>query len=1147
MEKYFKKIEESVRKCYSVAEEARKKGFDPVDKVEIPLARNMAERVEGLISAIAPQIKNSGIVERIMELEKDYGVLDWRVALAIALEVAQQKFCKFESKKEAMEVGIRVGFAYVTVGVVASPLEGFVELKLNKRKDGKKYFCLMFSGPIRSAGGTGASVCVLIADYVRNKMGYAIYDPTEDEINRTLTEVENYHERVTNLQYYPSKEELRFLAKNLPVQINGDPSENIEVSNYKDLERIETNRLRNGFCLVMAECLAQKSPKLKKQLDKWGKDFDMKDWNFLSDFIKIQKKSKAGGKGVDEKIVPDYTYIKDLVAGRPVLTHPLRIGGFRLRYGRCRNSGFSSNAIHPATMIVLNNFIAIGTQLKIERPGKATSIALCDSIEGPIVKLKNGSVMFLDTEEQAKKYIKEIDEILFLGDMLINYGDFLNRAHRLVPCGYNEDWYRVELKSKGCLNTEVVSLSFDDCLKLSQDLGVPLHPRYTFHWKDINKNQLKSLLNWFKKADIEKDRIILPFVYDISKDVEGHDPKRVLELLGVPHKVVEKECVVVEGDFAKAFVCSLGLDENDVEYILIMLNGFKEDCVLKFINSISKFKIRDKSGTFIGARMGRPEKAKMRKLTGSPQVLFPVGVEGGRLRCFQSALEKGKVTGDFPLYYCEKCLCETICPVCEKCNSKTKRMYYCGGCKKNIFEEKCSEHGKVLSYKRMVIDINSYYGRALKKLKIKNPPELVKGVRGTSNEDHTPENLVKGILRAKHNIYVNKEGTVRYDMTETTLTAFKPKEIGVSIGKLNELGYTHDIYGNKLVKDDQIVELKVQDVVLPSNEGSDEEGADDVLFRVGNFIDDLLKNFYGLSKFYNFKDKHDLIGQLVVAMSPHTSAGAVARIIGFSKTQGFYAHPMLHSLLRRDCDGDESCVILLMDALLNFSRKYLPAHRGAVQDAPLVLTYKLIPTEVDDMVFDMDIVQEYPLELYKAAMEYKYPWDIKIKTVNDILNTDNQYSGYFFTHDVGDINNGVKYSAYKGIPTMQEKVQGQMELAEKIRAVDEVDVARLILERHFIRDIKGNLRKFSIQRYRCVDCNQKFRRPPLLGRCGCGGKIIFTIAEGSVVKYLEPSLQIAERYSLPPYLKQTLELTKDRIEGVFGKEKEKQEGLVKWF
>ncbi len=87
-----------------------------------------------------------------------------------------------------------------------------------------------------------------------------------------------------------------------------------------------------------------------------------------------------------------------------------------------------------------------------------------------------------------------------------------------------------------------------------------------------------------------------------------------------------------------------------------------------------------------------------------------------------------------------------------------------------------------------------------------------------------------------------------------------------------------------------------------------------------------------------------------------------------------------------------------------------------------------------------------------------------------------------------------------------------------------------------------------MQKFRCVRCNSKYRRPPLVGHClKCGGKIIFTVAKGSIVKYLEPSLDLAEKFNLPPYLRQTLELTKLRIESLFGKDKERQEGLGKWF
>jgi DNA polymerase II large subunit len=69
-----------------------------------------------------------------------------------------------------------------------------------------------------------------------------------------------------------------------------------------------------------------------------------------------------------------------------------------------------------------------------------------------------------------------------------------------------------------------------------------------------------------------------------------------------------------------------------------------------------------------------------------------------------------------------------------------------------------------------------------------------------------------------------------------------------------------------------------------------------------------------------------------------------------------------------------------------------------------------------------------------------------------------------------------------------------------------------------------------------------------VGNClKCGGKIIFTISEGSIIKYLEPAISLADKYNLPSYLKQNLELTKRGVESLFGKEKEKQEGLTRWF
>ena len=105
---YFNLIEREVKKNYAFAEIARAKGFDPASVVEVPIATSLAERVIGLVSVLYPQINDQRIVARVLELEKQYGPLDPSVALAIAEEIAKEKFCKFESHLQAIEAGIRV-------------------------------------------------------------------------------------------------------------------------------------------------------------------------------------------------------------------------------------------------------------------------------------------------------------------------------------------------------------------------------------------------------------------------------------------------------------------------------------------------------------------------------------------------------------------------------------------------------------------------------------------------------------------------------------------------------------------------------------------------------------------------------------------------------------------------------------------------------------------------------------------------------------------------------------------------------------------------------------------------------------------------------------------------------------------------------
>jgi DNA polymerase II large subunit len=1140
---YFSDIEKNVKICYSLAEEAKKKGLDPVNKVEIPLATSLAEKVVGLISVVYPQLGKE-VIDRILDLEKDYGKLDVAVSFKIAEEIAKEKFCKFNDLIEAIDAGIRVGFAYNTLGVVSSPIEGFTGLKLGKTRNNEDYFIASFSGPIRSAGTTASCVVLMLIDYLRELFGYAKYDPSEQEVKRYVTENYDYHERVSNLQYLPTEEEILFLAKNLPIQISGDATESREVSNYKDLPRVETNCIRGGMCLIFSEGLAQKAQKglrLLKSVKEKG--FKSSGWDFLDEYIIIHKKRVSGTGDVKAN------YMKDLVAGRPIFGHPSRSGTFRLRYGRSRVSGFSATSIHPASMAITDSFLSSGNQLKVEKPTKGCAITSCDSIDGPIVKLKNGSVRKLKDFEEAKKLYKETLEIIYLGDILYSFGDFINRNYELLKAGYVEEWWNLELEKAGGRVENPWKISFEGAKELSLKFGIPMHPEFIFYWSQIEYEDFLALLDWLSHSRYE-EKLILPYNHqDCERFKKG---KRAMEILGIPHEVV-LEYAVLSKDYSRALLFNLGLEavEGTLEDAVYDLIGkIKQGNVLETVNVLARAKIKDKAGTFIGARMGRPEKAKLRKLEGSPHVLFPVGDEGGRLRSVQEACEVGAVEGDFILNFCPNCQKETIYSKCEKCGVGVEARHYCSLCH-TITNNVCEIHKKEQRFNNRKVDIKYYLSKAVSNLNLlkEEIPILVKGVRGTSSLEHIPEHLEKGILRASFGLNVNKDGTIRYDATELPITHFKPKEIGVSLEKLKSLGYDKDSFGDDMKNDEQIFELKPHDILLPSCPETKDERADDVFLNATKFIDSLLEKFYKIPKFYNLKNREDLVGHLVVCMAPHNCAGVIGRIIGFSKMQGLLASPYMHAAMRRDADGDEAAIMLLLDVLLNFSRKFLPSHRGGTQDAPLVLNAKIGAGEVDDQILDFE-VGKYPLELYEMAEVGKHSSEMKlIETVRSRLKSGKDtFINIAFTHDTNDFNTGVINSSYKLIPTMQEKVQRMMDVAGKLRAVDAGDVAKLVIDRHFIRDIRGNLRKFSQQQFRCVKCNAKFRRPPLSGNCTkCSGKIIFTISEGSIIKYLEPALSLASNYKVSPYIKQSLELTKRFIESIFGKEKEKQAGLGSWF
>ena len=101
--KYFSQIRRDVKNIYEIANQARKKGFDPSLETEIPLTPDVAARVEGLVGPI-------GVANRIRELERDPTMEKWEIAFKIAEEIIQKrKFKPFENIKDLKNRLLRFG------------------------------------------------------------------------------------------------------------------------------------------------------------------------------------------------------------------------------------------------------------------------------------------------------------------------------------------------------------------------------------------------------------------------------------------------------------------------------------------------------------------------------------------------------------------------------------------------------------------------------------------------------------------------------------------------------------------------------------------------------------------------------------------------------------------------------------------------------------------------------------------------------------------------------------------------------------------------------------------------------------------------------------------------------------------------------
>ncbi len=1118
IKEYYNEITKLTQKQIEIAKKAKEKGYDLSTDIETQPAKDLAERAEAIIGP-------KGVAKRYRELFKEMKGRRINAIFKLFKEMIEQKWCFIPDESKRIEHAIKTALVLNTEGVVVAPIDGVPKVKISENPDGSKYIDIYYAGPIRAAGGTSQVLPLILGDYARKLLDLDRYKPTQDEIERYVEETQIYEEIVSR-QYRLKPDEVRKIIKGCPVCINGEPTEEREVSVHRDLKRIPHNRIRGGMCLVISEGVALKAQKILK----YARMLNL-EWDWLEEIIKV-------GKGGEEKIKikPKAAYLEGTAAGRPIFSYPSRFGGFRLRYGRSRGTGIMGKAVHPATMYLLDEFIAIGTQIKVERPGKAGGITSCDSIEGPIVKLDDGSVKKLRSAAEAIELRDRVEKILFLGDLLVPFGDFKQSAHPLIPAGYCEEWWKKELEKvsnkekfqKAIKNPTEVNAR--EAFKISEELGIPLHPKFTHYYCILDESEVEYLVREIKKANVVgKETPIKALIENTPKT------KELLEKIGLEH-YIENGKIAIGEEQAYAFLRTFGYFSK--EKIKAEKKG-----VLAILSSLAGVPLRDKCGSFIGSRMGRPEQSKPREMKGNPHSLFPVANYGGSMRSINKAMveseQKKGIEIEIGLFKCPKCKKTTPFPYCNNCKTRTIKINICENCSLETTEEKCPKcNTTTRGYTKRKERIETIINNAAKNLGI-SVPELVKGVRGMINAEKITEPIEKGLLRAKYNVHLFRDGTIRYELINNPLTHFKPAEIGTSIEKLRELGYTKDIEGKELKSEEQILELKPQDIIIHDDAG-------EFFLKVSHFIDEELERFYGLKAHYNASRKEDLIGELVLGLAPHTSAAIVGRIIGYCSGRGCFAHPFFHQTKRRNCDGDQDSLMLLLDGLLNFSQHYLPSSRGGRMDAPLVFTVVLRPTEIDDEVYSMEVCTEYPLELYEKALEFSSPEEVEgIEIVENRLGGKGQYSGFGFTHNTTSFCDGPLFSRYVQLHSMEDKIGRQAKLQSKIMAVDTKDSIERVMVSHFMPDIIGNARAFSRQKFRCTTCNAKYRRLPLNGKCDkCGNStLILTIAQGSVRKYLEIAKNITKEYNLSDYLKQRIDLIEEEIDSIFGNDKAKQKSL----
>lgn len=1042
---YFSSLQKVLKSTVYAANEAKAKKKDPMDKIEVHFCHNIFDKIEKII----------GFEGLSSELEFAYKKTNkwFIIALIIARNIVTKKIKSLHNLNEnqTLTLALQTTLVILSRGLITIPTESIPNVEINRRT---RHLTVYFSNTIRYAPGEVIGLVILIADYLRKKLYLKKFHMTEDVYGRYLEEIllflgENNTQLTLNLEL------IKNTIGNIGIEISGESYTNKEVVNYRNLPNIP-NLIRPGMCVAIQRFLERLS-----EVSRIRKDSGIPDWSWIDtinpkDIIKHKMEFSPSSCKINQPLIA------------PTNTN----SGFRLRYGRARNIGLGTVGINPATIFLLK-IASPGTQIMLDSINRPLTISQVSTIQGPLVELISGEIRRINTIKEAKSILNQVSAIIDLGDVLLNPED-VAYAEKMEVNSWTEDlWLN---KINGNLTQSNLSLkvfaeensldfnqlsriienpnryipSFDLALNISNILNISLHPAYIANWDLIS---FKEFVGLIEQIEITNNSFIKK-----KKEIQG-----ILKKLQFPFTFKDNN---IQLDLHHDLL--VYIIKHKSEILAEKTDNNLERILKKFLPTPTFANIPRR----LGMKIIKPEKNSTKKTSPSSHCLFPVGFFGGSKRDLIKAAKSSDLKLQLPYYYCPECKIEIFVPFCPQCKKPAKQQYRCSNNHLCELKQECDICGSYSrAYGSQNIDLDSIIKSSLKRMKIETIKKI-KGVSYLKNETKIPENISKGILRSINDLYVFKDGTTRFDVTNEPLTHFKPKEFNISLKLLSELGYTHDINGKNIESTNQIIELFPFDIIIDKN-------CKDFLIKLSKFLDDELTLLYKENVFFgSSNNKQNILGSLIVGINPTSQIGTIGRIIGFSNTNITYANPIWYLLKGRNCNGDVDSLTFLLDILLNYSQAYLPPIRGGIMDTSHIIQ---IPRKLDELN-ELTRVDYIPICTDFYSRLNKRPKKDELFHVNTPINEIN----YSYTHQIESLNDNFN-NLLNGKSSI-EKIEPYLSLIKKIPEIDEEEILNAILKNNYLKKMTNSLKKYFVQPFKCRRCQTNFRRIPLSNQCpSCNG------------------------------------------------------------